>query len=292
LEDTISLTENIYQLGVLIKGEKKTYTIKIEKGKKYIKLQFSSLNNELSIDVNNTKEISQINKNGKTIYIFDVTQIQNEYFYLTVQRKENAGEEEKHFVLLYNYVDDAKKISEYVIENNEVTVLKENNKYNITFEPIKYPSNYIIRIVFSAKEIPKEETIVINNEDNQVIKELNNPKEENGKINVLLDNLSLHPLYIQILAVVKDKENTEYLSYKLANIDINNNNKNSDDNKGNAILIIIIIVSIALNLILIVLIIILCRRKKMNSNLMENVNNEKFQQNQNKVELLNNDNED
>ena len=107
-----------------------------------------------------------------------------------------------------------------------------------------------------------------------------------------MDNLSLHPLYIQILAVVKDKENADYLSYKLANIDINNNNKNSDDNKGNTILIIIIIVSIALNLILIVLIIILCRRKKMNSNLMENVNNEKFQQNQNKVELLNNDNED
>ena len=30
----------------------------------------------------------------------------------------------------------------------------------------------------------------------------------------------------------------------------------------------------------------------MNSNLMENANNEKFQQNQNKVELFNNDNED
>ena len=54
----------------------------------------------------------------------------------------------------------------------------------------------------------------------------------------------------------------------------------------------ILIASIALSLILIVLIIILCGRKKMNSNLMENVNNEKFQQNQNKVELFNNDNED
>ena len=286
LEDTISLTENNYQRGVLIKGQKKTYAIKIEKGQKYIRLQFSSLNNELSIAVNNTKAISKINKNGKTIYIFEIIKIQAEYLYLTVQRKENVGEEEKHFVLLYNYVDDAKKITEYVIENNEVTVLKENNQYNIIFEPIKYPSYYIIRIVYSAKEIPKEEAIVINNEDNQVIKELNNPKEENGKINVLLDNLTLHPLYIQILAVVKDKENTDYLSYKLAKIDVNNDKQNSDDNKSNSSLIIIVIASLSLNLILIVLIIILCKRKKLNSNLIDNVNNEDFQQSKNKGGLL------
>ena len=318
-KDTVS--ELSYQFGGLEKNESsRKFLLRADKSYKYMILQFSSAEDELSVKLKDLK-LNTLSDDyyGKKLYSIETKEFKDEKTVtLEIERnkKENISTTE-YFMFQYTYSNSTDKV--YTIKNNTIKVKKKDGEresdYFLTFNPIenheKYNITYIIRIGGFRKnkddkfKIPKKEYISLQREKT-VVKEFYNPKGD--KLNLNIAKVSSLGSYIQVLAQINDKANVEYLSYKLFNLSEADKQTKEEENKynqspnnsdgknslmewisNNTIPFIIILSILGTILILvIILVLIVCIYHKKTKNLMNSINNVSFK----KEKLIEKDEDD
>ena len=272
------LAENIYHNGILLEKEtKKEYILKSLLRSNYLFFEFSSYNNDAIFDIldesgNKLEKISEKNKNGKYIYYFKISPEKINILKLIISKKKSI-KNEINFAFKYNNIKEMNDYPEYIIEDDQIKVNIEQidykKNYKINLNPVKNSEKFNITYVTilgnnKKNKIPQQ-SIVIIEEENKIMKEYKNPSIKNNKLEFEFKNIENYQSYIHIVAIISDQSNHEFLSYKY--FELPNQNK-SKDNK----FIIVLIISILLFIIIIGLIIALFRFRKKNKNLLDEVN--------------------
>lgn len=287
----VPISERIYQYGILLENEeKKEYILKTALKNPYMAVEFSSTNDELSIKMEkeNGEAINkkdEKNKNGKKILFFEVDPENNEIVKLVVS-KTKQSKNKYHFSFKYQNEKDAKSFKEYTIDDSNLKIENKRsnneNNYKITLNPVKesdkFNINYFVKLIHKNKKIQKESISVEEDEGERlIIKEFNNPKPDNGKLTLELNNIAFIPNCVKVIAQVYDNGINEFLSYK--NFEFT---KDQDGTKS-SFAIPFIIVSVILGLVIISMIIALFLCHKKNKNLYNEIN--KVNKNEGLMEL-------
>ena len=249
------------------------YKIKIDFiNRRYIKIVFSSNNDNLLDWSINRKENSKVNdtfkemkseiKNGITTLTFKSSK--NYFLYLNIFTNGNTN----NLDLSYSFkVSDSPKndfIKYSIVNDDKIKLVKTSNNSNYNYRIIlneiseikeNVDITYFVKLLnrTSNKEELKD-GIYLSNLNN--IFEMKNKKSENGKIRLDIYNISDKEYnYVKVIALIDDKNrnNYEYISYKGRNldIDINKGDKiNPSGGSSNSTKIIIIIVVIVFILVI------------------------------------------
>ena len=280
----VPISENIYQHGILLAKEtKKQYILKTNIKHPILILKFSSLQNELSIKLENElgQEIqSQSSKesNGKYIIFFNIHPEKENFVKLIIF---NNSSSKKDIMYTFKYVNaiDTKSFIEYTIDNDKINVNVKKNNYQIKIAPIKIPENYnvkyFIKICNNQNKLIPKQSIAIDNCDTQLIKEFNNPKANGEKLIFELNNIGIIPTYIQVTAQIYNNGINEFLSYKIYEYKESNNEEDDDDDDNDKIIVLSVILGIFF-LIIVGLIIILLFNKKKSKDLNKEINTISF----------------
>jgi len=271
-EIEISPNNKKYYYGKL-NNNNSIYKIKINFiNRRYIKIVFSSNNDNLLDWSINRKENSKVNdtfkemkseiKNGITTLTFKSSK--SYFLYLNIFLRNNnnlvnnldlsysfkVSDSPKNDFIKYSIVNDDKLKLEKTLVNsnynyriilNEISEIKENADITYFVKLLNRTSN---------KEELKD-GIYLSNLNN--IFEMKNKKSENGKISLDIYNISDKEYnYVKVIALIDDKNrnNYEYISYKGRNLDIDIdkgdkiNPSGSSNNSTKIIIIIVIIVFI------------------------------------------------
>ena len=289
---SVPISELSNQFGFLSKNEtERTYVIRTNRGYQYMNLQFSCLEDNLSIKIKGREDLTKkFIKYGKSFYYLPMKEKEDETLELIITRNNNETNNEEYFMFQYIYSNEEVS-NQYSIENTSLVVEKKvsNNEasYKIKLNPVKNSNNfnltYIIRAV-SEGEMPKKSDVSMKL-SKQNVKEYYNPGIKDGKINLEINNITKYVKYIQVIVQIKNNECTEYLSYDLFQLstekeEYEKKDDDDDDNKTTFI-IFIIIGSIFLIMIIILIFVIMVFNNK-NKDLLDQVNKISFSQEKNK----------
>ena len=273
----ISVSELSNQFGLVKKGEKKKYTLKTNNKLRYMNLQFSCLEDHLSISIEGRNDLKKGNTNyGKTFYSLEMNENVPETYNLIIENKKDTDE---YFMFQYTFSSKEYNDNKYKISDTKITAKREknsNNEYDFTIEltPVENYKNlnvtYIVRLINGKK--PKSCDVSIK-EDSQVVKEYYNPTYVNNKLSLLVVKITKSVTYVQVIAQIRDQEAVEYLSYELYD-DLDPESTKNKDNK--TALIVVIVVGILLFIVVIVLVIIIIIFNSKNKDLLDKVNKVSF----------------
>ena len=256
-------------------------------------LQFSCLNENLKVEIENRNLNKEFTKYGKSYYSLGMNEKEDVTVNLIIKRN-NKNNNEEYFMFQYTF-SDKKDESKYSIKKTSLTVDKKhyNKEYNITIKltPVdnsdKLNLAYIIRAIYEG-DAPENPDLSMKCKK-QAVKEYYNPKQdENGELNFEIYELKKKTKYIQIIVQIKDNEVIEYLSYDLFKFteedykdydlddDDNDNNKNGEDDDNKSALIAVIVIGSLLFVAVVVLVIICIKFNYQNKNLLDQVNKISF----------------
>jgi len=295
----VSISELSNQFGCLTKSEgERKYVLRINKSFKYMNLQFSCLEDNLSVLIEGREKDLKLEKTmyGKSFYSLQMQKKENNTINLIVRRNNNSTIlNDEYFMLQYTYSND-KVNNKYSISNTTLKVIKRENSnladYLIELTPVNnsrdYNITYIIRLMHDG-EMPKIPDLSMKF-NKQNVKEYYNPSEKNNKLNLNITDINKNVNYVQVIAQIRNNEVVEYMSYDLTNqfqIEKISQNKGNQDN-DNMILIIIIISVVAFIFILIIIFITCaCIYNRKAKDLIGKVNSISFiDNNKNKDNLL------
>ena len=295
----VSISELSNQFGCLTKSEdERKYVLRINKSFKYMNLQFSCLEDNLSVLIEGREKDLKLEKTeyGKSFYSLQMQKQENNTINLIVRRNNNSTIlNDEYFMLQYTYSND-KANNQYSISNTTLKVIKRENSnladYLIELTPVNnfsdYNITYIIRLMHDG-EMPKIPDLSMKF-NKQNVKEYYNPIEKNNKLNLNITDINKNVNYVQVIAQIRNNEVVEYMSYDLTNqfqIEKISQNKGNQDN-DNMILIIIIISVVAFIFILIIIFITCaCIYNRKAKDLIDKVNSISFiDNNKNKDNLL------
>ena len=225
------IIENIYHYGKIInKDDINSYKLKIDKLTEYMRIQFSSNNKNIIFSINqeigektNSTDINYITKyeRGKLFITFKKPK-DIDYIYLNIfSKNEIIDKNINNYV--FKYINGEKdKFKEYPILSNKTTIKYDRNGNNtnltISFSKIEKIN---IDIIYTLKIVPAnnsfedeiKDTIAIT-ESNCFVKQIKNLKDNNGVItlNTLIKEEEIG--YIEIIALIKDGSNIEYVAYE------------------------------------------------------------------------------
>ena len=296
----VPISELANQFGFLSENEKeRKYILKIDKDKKYINLQFSCFENNLSVKIENNNNLKeQETKYGKTFYSLSTNGISSDTIILIVYKKEEKNNNVEYFTFQYSNSND-ENYNKYSIPDTGINVAKKiktktTADYTITLKPVnnynQYKIAYIIRAIYKVDFPSKPDIIVKLNK--QYVKEFYNPTPSNGELSLEMSDISQGIKYIQVLVQIDNEGNLEYLSYDLKllnepessedeggdNKKDDNKNKNKNEKNNNGALIVILIIGSMLFIVVVVLIIIVILFNNKNKNLLDQVNQISFAQ--------------
>ena len=307
----ITVSELSYQFGYLEDNEmQRKYKLKTHNKFKNMNIQFSCLEENLSIEIEGTdNKLSTIEKNkyGKSYYSIENDK-NKKYIYLVIKRKNGENNKNReYFMFQYTHSDNNIDLI-YSIKNtalivNKTSTDKNISNYTIDFTPVtdseKYNIYYILKFAAKPKNIknnPSKPFIVTQN-DLQYVGESTKPTIHNNLNRFIVYNLNQSYDYIQVVAQIFNNERVDYLSYDLFDLsgntntspsspNNNNNNKNTKSLFSSLALISIIIGGALFISIIIIIIVILCNKKK-NEDLSNTVNKISFAESEdNKVDSL------
>jgi hypothetical protein len=227
----IPISELSNQFGNLGKDEKeRKYLLKTNKSYKYMNLQFSCLENNLLVKIEEREKdlILEESKYGKKFYSLEIKQNDDgETMHLIISKKDNTNNKEEEFMFQYTFSNEKSK-SKYKIQNTTLDVTKrELGDYAIKLFPIEnydtYDLVYIIRFVYDEDgKVPSKPDISMKIKKQNVF-EYHKPIVDKNKLYVEITDVKKNYSYIQIIAKIKDKENADYLSYDLFKFDYEKN---------------------------------------------------------------------
>ena len=292
----VSISELSNQFGCLTKYEnERKYVLRINQSFKYMNLQFSCLEDNLSVLIEGREKDLKLEetKYGKSFYSLKIQEKENKTTNLIVRRNNNSKLlNDEYFMLQYTYSND-KVNNQYSISNTTLKVIKRENSgladYLIELTPVNnssdYDITYIIRLIFDG-EMPKIPDLSMKF-NKQNVKEYYNPTEKNNKLNLNITNINKNVKYVQVIAQIRNNEVVEYMSYNLTDqFQIEKISQNKD-NQDNMILIIIISVVAFLFIFVIILVTFACIYNRKAKDLIDKVNSISFiDNNKNKDNLL------
>ena len=225
--------ENVYfndKLSNKDNPSKFIYKLRIDRNKPYMKIEFASNNEDITMTLSYYKDSIKKPKglydkyeNGKEIYIIQIEEFADLYVYLTVSSKTvNTNPKLTNYVFKYNIAEKREHLNSFKPENDDLSLdnpeeVETKKKYSISFSPIEhYDVSYFIKGVYLNNIIDgeKKDSIAISESLGFNI-QLDNPKlEKSGKIKVDFEDMKQEIGYIKVLAKVNDAANKEFLLYK------------------------------------------------------------------------------
>ena len=304
----ITVSELSYQFGYLEDNEmQRKYKLKIHNKFKNMNIQFSCVEENLSIEIEGTdKKLSLIEKNkyGKSYYSIENDK-NKKYVYLVIKRKNGENNKSREFFMFQythsdNNIDLIYSIKNTALIVNKTSTDKDGANYTIDFTPVtdseKYNIYYILKFAVKPKNIknnPSKPFIVTQNESQYVV-ESTKPTIYNNLNRIFVYNLNQSYDYIQVVAQIFNNERVDYLSYDLFDFSAKSNTSPSSPNNNqtnksifSSLALISIIVGGALFLsIIFIIIVILCNKQK-KEDLANKVNAVSFaENNDNKIDSL------
>lgn len=282
----IPVSEKSNHFGFITSGEKKYYSLKTNTKFKYMNIQFSCVEENLSISIEGTKGnlVKGDFKYGKTFYSVSMDSEENDKVNLIIENTKNTDE---YFMFRYAFSDEQFNKDEFTFSGkSELTVKTEKQKsgdssYVITLSPVKknekknFNVTYMVRLIDDKKPTRADISMKIKN---QVVKEYYDPQKSGDFLLLNVYNISLSIQYIQVIAQVREEEDIQYLSYDLYNISGNsaNGGSSSKPSSSNKTLIIVIVVGALLFVIVVVLIVVIVVFNNKNKDLLDKVNKVSF----------------
>ena len=297
----VSISELSYQFGGLYENEeKREYILRTNSKCKYMIIQFSSLNDEISIRLKENKDrLKLIQKNyGKIIYSIETFNTGHNSEIIEIFRNNLNNKKKEYFMFQYINSNDTKYI--YSIRDTKIEVTKKQNNNNYNYKLRLYPVDnyknydnitYIVRSIYLNNEkeigsVPKKPDLSLKiNEQN--VKEFYDPKEEgDGKLTLEITDINEKVLYIQVIAQIQHKEKVEYLSYDLKSFA-----EELKKGRGRTSLVLALVIGAILLLIVIGLIVTVIIFNNKNKDLLTKVNQVSFADEEKKDDNLLVDNE-
>ena len=288
----VPLSEISNQFGFLNKEEnQKEYTIRTDDSFKNLILEFSCIDDNLILEIQNSqKELKKFSeKYGKIIYSLETNQ-KEEKLKLIIKRKKSDNEPQ-YFYFRYFFSNDVTNRYEIkdtrldVTETKKIKLRSTLYDFDIKLTPFNAGNSnnidltYMVKLVTSLS-FPEKSNIVMK-PALQNVKEFYNPQHSKDLLLFHISDITNKISYIQIILQIKEGETVEYLSYDIQNkftvIEQNKEEKkkgNSNDNKPK-IMAFIIIGSI-LFIIAVVLVLIVMVYNQKNKHLLDQVNQVSF----------------
>ena len=273
----VSVSELSNQFGLVKKGEKKRYTLKTNNKLRYMNLQFSCVEDSLSISIENSKDLKKgKTAYGKAFYSFEINSNTPELLYLIIENKKDNDE---YFMFQYTFSSNPFNDNKYSISDTKISAkrAKNNNNvydYTIDLSPVNNYKNlnltYIVRLINGKKPKSPDVSIKVNE---QVVKEFYNPQVKNDKLNLLVVNVTKSVNYVQVIAQIRDQEKVEYLSYQLSDDELDVATKKTDNKTA---LIVVIVIGAILFAVVVVLVIVIIMFNNKNKDLLTKVNQVSF----------------
>ena len=275
----VSVSELSYQFGNVDENEQKRELIlRPNANYKLMYIQFSCLNDALSIKINGI-DLKKENENyGKAIYSFNTLGIKNSSLTLEIYKNNNNNKNKEFFMFQYTNVNGTNY--QYSIKDTKIKVTRKFLKnglanYAIKLSPIDNYKNYdnvtyIVRSIYGKNaKIPKKADLSIKI-DQQNVKEFYEPHVgSDGKLELKIDNITDNVSYFQVIAQIKNKEDIQYLSYDISTL----SKKRTPLGKG---LVVALVIGILLLIIVIILIVVIIIFNNKNKDLLQKVNQVSF----------------
>ena len=241
--------ENIYHFGKYDGNDTIYYKLKNNKNYMVIEISFNSDSLDFSINeeiknINSTNlTISSVKERGKVILTIKASNTK-EFLYLNIFKNKKTT---KNNILLNNYVfkySNVDKEDDFfnskILENNEKLEIKTEEKENnntlieCTFNKIdiKYDKSnitYFFKSINSKQYYKGEsyESIAIMESPYFAVSK-KNPIDDKGMIKLNMTIKNTHISYLQVIAVIQQENNLEYISYQGTNY----TNNNTPEEKG------------------------------------------------------------
>jgi len=214
--------EKVYVNGIYRYIQK--YKFRVNKNKPYIRIEFSSNNNQLVPYLDNNGE--KLTINGRTLYTFKLPEsIETNNIGLEILYK-GASVEDKYLHYTFKYItsDSKSKFKDFSITNDDLTVTKmqmDISEYNyiIKFNPISCRNcdiTYIVKAIPVENYDPKEEinTIAIS-EMEGILLQVKNPEiNKDNRISLKLEKINKNIKCITVLAKIQQLTIYEMVLYK------------------------------------------------------------------------------
>ena len=235
-KSNIPVVSDIYHYGKLnLNTEINTYKLRTHKFGKYMRIHYSpnSENIKYSISRNpgeksNSKfdEFKTESINGKIVITFNSNPKVNDFIYLNIFHNSDKAETDKttNYAFKYMNSDNIKNFKLYELSDKEGFQLeiKENGDkfdYTFTISPLPYTGidvTYFIKFVAKDDWIEGEgDNCIALRESKSYVEELSNLEMKNEKIIKKYENIDeIVYRYVQIIALVKDNGNIEYVGYQ------------------------------------------------------------------------------
>ena len=230
--------ENIYHYGKLGDEYSSFYKLRNNKDKKYMIIEISFNSDSLNFAISN--EISRTNKTnliaqykkGKGKILLTINEGYNEEFiYLNIFKKSSSSDnlELNNYVFKYSNVNNEEEFLDYkILDNNDILNAEEKTEFGtdktfiecsfnkIDIEKNKANITYFLRAFDSQIYIEKEsyESIAFMESDYLYTVYEINPSDNNGIITLRANISSTDILYLQVIALVEEGDDYEYISYK------------------------------------------------------------------------------
>ena len=294
----VTVSELSYQFGQLGRNEtERKYRLRVNEKYKYMNIQFSCLEDALSIKIEGTNNELKLveNKYGKSFY--SIENEKNKHFYdLIIKRNTENNREPDYFMFQYTHSNDNGLL--YSIKNTTIKIKRigshrERGNFSIEFTPVtdseKYDINYIIKFASKPSRMRKNPTkpFIVPQNEMQVVKEYYNPKVENNILNLTLTDINRPFDYAQVIAQIINQEKVDYLSYDI--YDLSRHMRRNDSTpstqgtspasqKGSSktFVVVSIVTGSLLLIVIIILVVIILWNKKKYENLDQTVNKISF----------------
>ena len=230
----IPIIPEIYHFGKLaLTSPSNVYRLKTSGTEKYMRIQFSSGSNNIKYiigitpDANSNFPFSEYEENyinGKKVITFDSNPDTNSYIFLIINHENIKATTDKitNYMFKYSTANNKDKFIEYKLDSDqgfEIDKKKEDENYVYTFKisPLNFPDT---QITYFIKLVPKidyteneNDTSIALKESNCYFEELKNYEIKKDKIIREYKIQEIDYRYVQVLAMIKSKDNYEYIGY-------------------------------------------------------------------------------
>lgn len=232
----IPVLSDIYHYGKLsLETDINVYKLRTDRGGKYMRIHFSPNSDNIKYSISKNPgdkstsyfvEYKNEAINGKRVITFNSNPDDNDFLYLNIFHSDQKAKIEAttNYAFKYMNADNVNDFKIYEISDKEGFQLekKENGKkydYIFTISPLPYND---IDITYFIKFVEKDDwyegegdNCIALRESRSYVEELNNLEMKDGKIIKKYENMDeLDYRYVQIIALVKDNGNIEFVGYK------------------------------------------------------------------------------
>ena len=232
----IPVLSGVYHYGKLnLDTDINTYKLKTHKFGKYMRIHYSPNSDKIQYSISQKPgektsfkfdEMTTAKINGKIIITFNSNPKVNGFIYLNIFHNSAKAQTDKttNYAFKYMNSDNVKNFKLYELSDNEGFQLdkKENgDKYDYTFtiSPLPYTGidvTYLIKFVAKDDWVEGEgDNCIALRESTSYVQELNNLEKKDDKLVKKYENIDeIDYRYVQIIALVKDNGNIEFVGYK------------------------------------------------------------------------------